>query len=79
MKNYTCECCCFSTSLKTNFQRHLDTKKHKKRILCHQFVTNLSPESHHFCTPKSPFSHHLVTFFFNVIYDVKKTFYENIC
>ena len=61
MKNYTCECCCFSTSLKTNFQRHLDTKKHKKRILCHQFVTNLSPESHHFVTRKSPFLSPIVT------------------
>uniref|UniRef100_A0A6C0KNI4 Uncharacterized protein n=1 Tax=viral metagenome TaxID=1070528 RepID=A0A6C0KNI4_9ZZZZ len=30
MPNYTCECCCFSTHIKTHYTKHLQTKKHQK-------------------------------------------------
>ena len=33
MPTYKCEVCNFSTKLKSNFQRHLETSKHKKRII----------------------------------------------
>ena len=29
---YTCDCCNFSSNLISNYNRHLNTKKHKKRI-----------------------------------------------
>ena len=33
MTSYNCVICNFSTNLKTNYQRHLATLKHKKRII----------------------------------------------
>ena len=30
--NYTCHCCNFTTKLKNNYERHLQTPKHKKRV-----------------------------------------------
>jgi uncharacterized Zn-finger protein len=49
---YTCDSCHFISSRKTEYTRHLLTKKHKE-----------SPFSHHLVTPKSPFSHPKVTIF----------------
>ena len=52
MPEYTCECCCFTTHIKTHYKKHLETQKHKKYKKSHQKVIK-----------KSPFSHHLVTNF----------------
>ena len=30
MVEYKCECCNFSSTLKANYTRHLNTKKHKR-------------------------------------------------
>ena len=46
MPIYHCKACQFSTHLKSNYQRHLNTKKHIE-----------SSKSHHFVTPKSSFCH----------------------
>tara|TARA_Y100000992_G_C21269497_1_gene495848 strand:+ start:183 stop:1043 length:861 start_codon:yes stop_codon:yes gene_type:complete len=46
MPIYHCKACHFSTHLKSNYQRHLNTKKHIE-----------SSKSHHFVTPKSSFCH----------------------
>ena len=32
MKKYYCECCMFSSKLKSDYERHLGTKKHLKCI-----------------------------------------------
>ena len=32
MPSYDCELCNFSTKLKTDFRRHLKTKKHEKKL-----------------------------------------------
>ena len=48
---YTCTTCDFSTKRKTEYKRHLETKKHIE-----------STESHHFVTPKTPFCHPKDTF-----------------
>ena len=53
---YDCECCKFSTKLKSNYLRHLKTKKHFNKINSHPKVTK-----------KSPFSHPKVTIFSEVI------------
>ena len=29
---YKCECCNYETKLKSNYERHLKTNKHKKKI-----------------------------------------------
>ena len=52
MVNYKCECCDFYTINKTKYERHLETKKHKKSSQSHHLVTPKSP----LVTPKSPFS-----------------------
>ena len=56
MKKYYCECCSFSSHIKTHYEKHLNTKKHKKLAESHHLVTPKSPISHHLVTPKSPFS-----------------------
>ena len=40
MVNYTCECCNFSTHIKSHYERHLGTNKHKK---CIQNVSKMYP------------------------------------
>ena len=60
MKSYDCLCCGFSTTLKSNYIRHLQTKKHQRAPISHQLVTPKSPQSHQLVTPKSPQSHQLV-------------------
>ena len=52
MVKYICECCKFETTLKPNYERHIQTKKHKKSSQSHHLVTPKSP----LVTPKSPFS-----------------------
>lgn len=52
MPIYTCECCQFSTHIKTHYTNHLKTKKHMKYKKSHPKVTK-----------KSPFSHPKVTIF----------------
>ena len=52
MPEYTCECCHFTTHIKTHYTKHLQTKKHQKYNKSHPKVTK-----------KSPFSHQKVTFF----------------
>ena len=61
MTIWYCKCCNFSTSLKSNYTRHLQTKKHEKSSQSHLLVTPKSPFSHPKVTPKSPQSHLLVT------------------
>ena len=61
MKKYHCECCKFSSHIKTHYEKHLKTKKHQMLSESHHLVTPKSPISHHLVTPKSPISHHLVT------------------
>jgi hypothetical protein len=55
---YHCVSCNFSTKRKTEYSRHLLTKKH---ISSHPKVTIESPQSHHLVTPKSPFLEKKVT------------------
>ena len=43
MPEYHCECCKFSSSLKSNYLRHLKTNKHQKKIKSHPKVTKKSP------------------------------------
>ena len=33
VKKYVCEKCCFETALKSNYERHLLTRKHKNPII----------------------------------------------
>ena len=61
MTKYHCECCNFTSFLKSNYERHLKTKKHEKRNICHHKVTNLSPIVTNFVTTKSPFLTPIVT------------------
>ena len=56
MKNYYCECCNFSSHIKTHYEKHLKSKKHQMLSESHHLVTPKSPISHHLVTPKSPFS-----------------------
>ena len=56
---YDCIPCKYSTKRKTEFKRHLLTKKHTSHLL----VTNQSPENHHLVTPKPPFSQPKVNLF----------------
>jgi len=56
MKNYHCECCKFSSHIKTHYEKHLKTNKHKMLAESHHLVIPKSPISHHLVTPKSPFS-----------------------
>ena len=56
MKKYHCECCNFSSHIKTHYEKHLNTKKHQKLSESHHLVTPKSPFSHQLVTPKSPFS-----------------------
>ena len=57
--NYYCECCQYQAKQKSNYERHLRTKKHLSKKnespQNHQKVTPESPKSHHLVTPKSPF------------------------
>ena len=61
MKKYHCECCNFTSHIKTHYEKHLKTKKHQMLSESHHLVTPKSPISHHLVTPTSPISHHLVT------------------
>ena len=36
MPPYICECCNFSSKLKSDYSRHLNTKKHKKNMLFYE-------------------------------------------
>ncbi len=56
MKNCDCECCKFSSHIKTHYEKHLKTNNHKMLAESHHLVTLKSPISHHLVTPKSPFS-----------------------
>lgn len=47
MPNYTCECCCFSTHIKTHYMNHLKTKKHQKYKKSQPKVNIKSTESQH--------------------------------
>ena len=49
---YKCECCYYETKRRQNYERHLQSKKHKKSSQSHHLVTPKSP----LVTPKSPFS-----------------------
>ena len=51
MKEYKCLSCGFYSFLKSDYERHLKTKKHKKSSQSHLLVTPKSP----LVTPKSPF------------------------
>ena len=46
--SYNCICCNFSTNLKTNYTRHLKTKKHLQSTKSQQKVNNESTFSQHF-------------------------------
>ena len=48
---YKCECCTFETKLKSNYERHIKTKKHK---MLSQSYPNVTPKLP-FVTPKLPF------------------------
>ena len=43
MSKYDCECCKFSSYLKSNYLRHLKTKKHLEKIQCIQNVSKMYP------------------------------------
>jgi len=48
---YTCETCYYNTSRYSQYVRHLDTPKHKKRLIstfCQQMSTNVNKESSEF-------------------------------
>ena len=45
MVEYTCKCCDFATNLKSNYERHLRTKKHLKLSKCYPKVIQKTSES----------------------------------
>ena len=56
--NYTCEDCDYHTNLKTNYDRHLGSSKHNKKVnnLSKQYVCVLCGYK---CTDQSNFNKHL--------------------
>lgn len=46
MPIYECKCCNFHTKIKTHYETHLKTMKHKKSSESHPKVTQESPEKH---------------------------------
>ena len=44
MKNYHCECCKFSSHIKTHYENHLKTKKHQKLAEISQKLAKISPK-----------------------------------
>ena len=50
-KKYYCKCCDYNAKVKSSYEKHLQTKKHKKSSQSHLLVTPKSP----LVTPKSPF------------------------
>ena len=62
MPEYKCECCNYDTKIKTHFQRHLNSKKHKrlnKNVKPEKNDLHISPHFPHFLH----ISPHFLTFF----------------
>lgn len=64
MVNYSCDVCNFSTTIKTHYNRHLNTKKHKKNAKpfkcpecddCFTLKSSLDRHIEKFCDPKQKF------------------------
>ena len=74
---YTCDCCNFSSNLISNYKRHLNTKKHKKRIQNNENLrickVNIPKRDHKktilgpFCEEKETILDHKKTIFVNTV------------
>ena len=61
MQKYYCESCNYDAKQKSNYLKHLKTKKHLERMKNYYKVTPKSPFSHHLVTIESPQNHPKVT------------------
>ena len=79
MTVYSCECCAFSTKLKSNYNRHIKTKKHLELFQSHPKVTPKSPSSHPKVTIFPDISNeHLICKYCNKQFKYKQGMYRHI-